>query len=302
MSRGCKLLKRELVVLAREGKGSFKTVSDRSKIVERLSHRLLDLNVQIRSAQQLKVRHIELYIESRKAEGISKRTLQNEMAGIRTILSLAGKTKMADPKYERLSNKALGISGDSRMGTKLAISDERYREALALIKAKDEGVAATMQLSRYLGLRNEEAVQAAKSIKTWKQAILRGDERVRVIFGTKGGRARDTRVVDKEKVLSAINEAILCAEKNNGKLIDMPSLQQALDRYINIMRRVGGLKYDNSNHSLRYAYAQDAEKYYISKGFTQKEASALTSIDLGHGDGRGDYIKRVYSQKELGEE
>lgn len=127
MSRGCKLLKRELVVLAREGKGSFKTVSDRSKIVERLSHRLLDLNVQIRSAQQLKVRHIELYIESRKAEGISKRTLQNEMAGIRTILSLAGKTKMADPKYERLSNKALGISGDSRMGTKLAISDERYR-------------------------------------------------------------------------------------------------------------------------------------------------------------------------------
>ncbi|ECC0514288.1 DNA-binding protein, partial [Salmonella enterica] len=246
MSRGCKLLKRELVVLAREGKGSFKTVSDRSKIVERLSHRLLDLNVQIRSAQQLKVRHIELYIESRKAEGISKRTLQNEMAGIRTILSLAGKTKMADPKYERLSNKALGISGDSRMGTKLAISDERYREALALIKAKDEGVAATMQLSRYLGLRNEEAVQAAKSIKTWKQAILRGDERVRVIFGTKGGRARDTRVVDKEKVLSAINEAILCAEKNNGKLIDMPSLQQALDRYINIMRRVGGLKYENS--------------------------------------------------------
>ncbi|WP_079957452.1 integrase domain-containing protein, partial [Salmonella enterica] len=225
-----------------------------------------------------------------------------EMAGIRTILSLAGKTKMADPKHERLSNKALGISGASRMGTKLAISDERYREALALIKAKDEGVAATMQLSRYLGLRNEEAVQAAKSIKTWKQAILRGDERVRVIFGTKGGRARDTRVVDKEKVLSAINEAILCAEKNNGKLIDMPSLQQALDRYINIMRRVGGLKYENSNHSLRYAYAQDAEKYYISKGFTQKEASALTSIDLGHGDGRGDYIKRVYSQKELGEE
>ncbi|ELB5688392.1 integrase domain-containing protein [Salmonella enterica] len=302
MSRGCKLLKRELVVLAREGKGSFKTVSDRSKIVERLSHRLLSLNIQIRSAQQLKVRHIELYIESRKAEGISYRTLQNEMAGIRTILYLAGKTKMADPNHERLSNKALGISGASRMGTKLAISDERYREALALIKAKDEGVAATMQLSRYLGLRNEEAIQAVKSIRTWKQAILRGDDRVRIIFGTKGGRARDTRVIDKEKVLSAINDAILCAEKNNGKLIDKPSLQQALDRYINVMRRVGGLKYENSNHALRYAYAQDAEKYYLSKGFTQKEASALTSIDLGHGDGRGDYIKRVYSQKGESEE
>ncbi|EDQ7954753.1 DNA-binding protein [Salmonella enterica] len=302
MSRGNNLLKRDLVVLAREGKGSFKTVSDRSKVVERLSRRLLNLNIQIRSAQQLKVKHIELYIASRKAEGMTNRTLKNEMAGIRTILRLSGKTKMADPNHERLSNKALGISGDSRMGTKVAISDERYREALALIKLKDEGVAATMQLSRHLGLRNEEAVQSVKSIKTWKQAILRGDDCVRVIFGTKGGRARDTRVVDKEKVLSAINNAISYAEKNNGKLIDKPSLQQALDRYINVMRRVGGLKYENSNHSLRYSYAQDAEKYYLQKGFSQKEASALTSIDLGHGDGRGDYIKRVYSQKGEGDE
>ncbi|MFN7073946.1 DNA-binding protein, partial [Proteus mirabilis] len=44
-------------------------------------------------------------------------------------------------------------------------------------------------------------------------------------------------------------------------------------------------------------YAQDVEKYYLSQGFSQKEAYALTSMDLGHGDGRGDYIKRVYSQK-----
>ncbi|ECA1950201.1 DNA-binding protein [Salmonella enterica subsp. enterica serovar Virchow] len=297
MSRGNKLLKRDLVGMAREGKGSFKTVSDRSKIAERLSHRLLELNIQIRSVQQLKVRHVELYIESRKNEGISKRTLQNEMSGIRTILNQSGKTKMADPKHERLSNEALGISGASRTGTKVAVSGERYREALALVKTKDEGVAAVMQLSRYLGLRNEEAVQSVKSIKTWKQAILRGEDCVRVIFGTKGGRARDTRVIDREKVLSAINTAIEHAEKHNGKLIDRPSLQQALDRYINVMRRVGGFKYENSNHALRYAYAQDAEQYYIEKGFSQKEASALTSIDLGHGDGRGDYIKRVYSRK-----
>ncbi|MFN7050350.1 DNA-binding protein, partial [Proteus mirabilis] len=52
-----------------------------------------------------------------------------------------------------------------------------------------------------------------------------------------------------------------------------------------------------SNHGLRYAYAQDVEKYYLSQGVSPKEAYALTSMDLGHGDGRGDYIKRVYSQK-----
>ncbi|EDZ9225646.1 DNA-binding protein, partial [Salmonella enterica] len=122
--------------------------------------RLAGLNIQIRSAAQLKVRHIEQYIESRKNEGISRRTLQNEMSAVRQILNQAGRTKMADPNHERLSNKALGIDGASRAGTKTAITDERYYEALARIRIKDEGVAAVMQLSRYLGLRNEEAVQS----------------------------------------------------------------------------------------------------------------------------------------------
>lgn len=297
MPRSEKLFKRDMATLAKRAGGAFKTVSNRMKISERVAVRLAGLNIQIRSAGQLKVRHIEQYIESRKNEGISYRTLQNEMAGIRQVLNQTGRTKMADPNHERLSNKALGIDGASRAGTKTAITDERYHEALARIRIKDEGVAAVMQLSRYLGLRNEEAVQSVKSLKTWKQAVLDNKECVRVIFGTKGGRTRDTRIVDREKVLSAINNALIQAERNNGKLIDRPSLKQAMDRYINVMRRDGGLKYESSNHALRYAYAQDAEKYYISKGFTSEEACALTSVDLGHGDGRGDYIKRVYSQK-----
>ncbi|EOF5135398.1 integrase domain-containing protein [Salmonella enterica] len=297
MSRSEKLFKRDMVTQAKKVGGAFKTVSNRMKIAERVALRLAGLNIQIRSAAQLKVRHIEQYIESRKNEGISRRTLQNEMSAVRQILNQAGRTKMADPNHERLSNKALGIDGASRAGTKTAITDERYYEALARIRIKDEGVAAVMQLSRYLGLRNEEAVQSVKSLKTWKQAVLGNKECVRVIFGTKGGRTRDTRIVDREKVLSAINNALVHAEKNNGKLIDRPSLKQAMDRYINVMRRDGGLKYENSNHALRYAYAQDAERYYISKGFSPEEACALTSVDLGHGDGRGDYIKRVYSQK-----
>ncbi len=38
----------------------------------------------------------------------------------------------------------------------MAISDERYHTTLVLVRGKDEGVAAAMQLSRYLGLRTEE--------------------------------------------------------------------------------------------------------------------------------------------------
>ncbi|GAA0347912.1 hypothetical protein GCM10009131_29040 [Morganella psychrotolerans] len=66
-------LTKQLTTLARQGGGSFKTVADRSKMAA--------LNIQIRDVKHIKTYHIEKYIRSCQAEGISTRTLQNEMAG-----------------------------------------------------------------------------------------------------------------------------------------------------------------------------------------------------------------------------
>ncbi|MBS9435531.1 integrase domain-containing protein [Photorhabdus hainanensis] len=289
-------LSKQLVTLARQAGGSFKTVSDRMKIAKRLAESMAILNIQIRDIKNMKINHIEKYIDSRKSENISKRTLQNEMAAVRAIFAMAGRSQLANPHHKRLSNHALGLSGASREGTKMAISDERYHTTLVVVRGKDEGVAAAMQLSRYLGLRTEEAVQAAKSLKTWEKALLRGDERVRVVFGTKGGRPRDTTVVDRDKVIQAVRAAIKYANKNQGRLIDKPNLHSAIDRYRNIVREAG-LTGKSSPHSLRYAYAVEAINYHLSKGFSRKEAEAMVSMDLGHGDGRGHYVARVYNRQ-----
>lgn len=187
MSKFSKQLEKQLVTLARKGQGSFKTVADRSRIAERFSERLAKLNIQIRDVKHIKTVHIQKYIHSRQNENISSRTLQNEMAAVRTIMSVAGRNKLADPQHEMLSNKALGISGASRDGTKKAISDDTLREVINYAMKKDEGVALAVQLARYIGLRTEETVQSAKSLKTWQQSLLSGNERVRVVFGTKGG-------------------------------------------------------------------------------------------------------------------
>lgn len=302
MSRRGNALLREMHTYARKGGGGFKTVADRAKIAERIADRLIEMNIQIRSVSQMKVRHIELYIESRKTENISKRTLKNEMSAIRNIFAVAGRQKMADPENPRLSNQALDISDASRAGTKIAISDERFLEACVRVAAHDQGVALVMQLSRHLGLRNEEAVQSAKSVKTWQQSLLQGKERVHIVFGTKGGRPRESLVPDKHTALKIVNAAVKYTEENNGRLINKISLSSAKDRYINVVRRIAGLTGQESNHSMRYAYAQEVEKYYLAQGFSEKEARAMTSMDLGHGDGRGDYVKRVYSQKIAEEE
>ena len=288
-------LNKSLVTLARQAGGSFKTVSDRMKIADRLAERLLKMNIQIRDASHLKTNHIAIYINSRLAENISKRTLQNEMAAIRAVLRLAGKTFMANPTHEKLSNDALGISGASRYGTKVAIPADIYESILDKVREVDKGAAATMELSRQLGLRTEEAIQAVKSLKTWQKTILNQQEKIRVVFGTKGGRPRDTTIINRDALAKVVNDAIKIAADNNGKLIDKIGIHLAIERYRNIVRDAG-LIGQYAPHSLRYAYSRDALVYHRNKGFSQKEAEALVSMDLGHGDGRGHYVARIYNK------
>ncbi|EKN3608789.1 integrase domain-containing protein [Yersinia enterocolitica] len=236
-----------------------------------------------------------IYINSRLAENISKRTLQNEMAAIRAVLRLAGKTFMANPIHEKLSNDALGISGASRDGTKVAIPADIYESILDKVREVDKGAAAAMELSRLLGLRTEEAIQSVKSLKTWQKAILNQQEKIRVVFGTKGGRPRDTTIINRDALAKVVNDAIKIAANNNGKLMDKMGIHLAIERYRNIVREAGLIS-QYAPHSLRYAYSRDALVYHRNKGFSQKEAEALVSMDLGHGDGRGHYVARIYNK------
>ncbi|MGV4276158.1 integrase domain-containing protein [Citrobacter farmeri] len=293
-------LNKNLKTLARQAGGSFKTVSDRMKIADRFAERLLKLNVQIRDIKNIRTGHIELYMKSRLSEEISRRTLQNEMSAIRALLRVAGKTFMANPAHEKLSNQALGISETSRDGTKVAIPENYFRQILTSVEKKDEGVAYVLRLSRLLGLRTEETVQSAKSLRTWQKALFNGDEKIRVVFGTKGGRPRDTTVLDREATLSAINAALKYLKENNGKLIDKPSLHTAIERYRNVVREAG-LTGKYAPHSLRYAYSVDVMNLHMKNGFSKEEAQALASMDLGHGDGRGHYVARVYNKVESNE-
>lgn len=181
------ILEQEMKRLAQQAGGSHKTVHDRIKLAQRFCERLvLAQNVQIRRVAQLKARHIEGYVRERLAQGITKRSLQNEMAAVRCILKQAGRDRLS--QSERLNNRSLGLSGASRNGMKLAITPEHYRDVLETARAKDPGLAAALELSRLMGLRSQEAVQSAQSLKTWRQALERGEARLTVVFGTKGGR------------------------------------------------------------------------------------------------------------------
>ena len=207
------------------------------------------------STSQLKTRHIAGYIHERLAQGISLRTLQNEMAMVRSILAEAGRMQLS--QSELISNKSLGISVASRDGTHRAIPDALYQQVQDRVRQTDPGLAASLQLARVMGLRGQEAVQCCQSLKTWDKQLEKGAERLSVIFGTKGGRPRITQVIDREAVRQAVKEALNIAGKRDGHLIDKPDLKSAMDYWHNHLRDAG-LTGEYSPHSLRYAWAQDA--------------------------------------------
>jgi len=151
-----------------------------------------------------------------------------------------------------------------------------------------------MKLQRRAGLRVQEAMMSYASLESWLQQLDEGRP-ITVVFGTKGGRAREVKPFNQEGIREAIEEALEVVAQNGGYLIDKPSKKQAKDRYVNCLK-AAGLVGQISSHSLRYRYACEQLKCYLDQGHNMKEALALVAMELGHGDGRGRYIKRVYAR------
>lgn len=114
------------------------------------------------------------------------------------------------------------------------------------------------------------------------------------MFGTKGGRPRDVYIINPQQTLQVVNNALTIMAQQNGKLIDKPSLKLAMNYWRNSTYRLG-LTGQIAPHSLRYALTQKQQvDQYLIQGYSEQEALAKASMDLGHGDGRGRFIKQVY--------
>lgn len=287
-------LKNELKQTAKQAKGAFKTEYERKKIAARFLAYLKISNIQIRDVDQIKAKYIEGYIQHRLIQGKCKRTLQNEMSALRQILRTAGRDKLAESA--RISNQNLGLAGASRQGNKLAISQSDYNKIHQKALDKQAGFAAAIELARTFGLRGEEAVQSCQSLNTWLTTLEQGTDTIKIIFGTKGGRPRDVFIIDRVHAISVIRNALTICEQQRGRLLDKPNLKQAMTYWRNHCRTIG-LIGQYSPHSLRYAFSQDMIRFYQTKGLSKREALALTAMNLGHGDGRGRYVERVYGNK-----
>lgn len=270
--------------------GATLTKSAREHSLKHFSQTLKSKGIDSR-LNNISAKDVERYISIQKSSNVSSRTLQNRMSHLRAELKAIGRDKLANSV--RLSSKALAISGASRDGTHRALSQEEYSAKLQAMQSTNPNAAACMMLQKELGLRAREAVQSVASLSSWQKALERGD-RIHIAHGTKGGRARDSMANDQQAALRAVKTAIYAVKANGGALMPSSSLQGAMRAYGRACEAVD-LRGDHASHALRCMYAQDRfEQYLQANGGDQREALALTSLDLGHGDGRGTYVKQVY--------
>jgi hypothetical protein len=108
-----------------------------------------------------------------------------------------------------------------------------------------------------------------------------------MIEGTKGGRMRDVAAVRCAlEILEASGRRYLLA---CAKGVETTGLEQAVRVYSKFCSRAG-----LQSHAARYAFAEERMQAYRNEGYSQREARIATSLDLGHGDGRGRYVASVY--------
>lgn len=281
------MINKELGKAAHAVGGSFKTRDARIMHVRMFSSFLKAKNIRIEKIAHIKAKHIRAFVQARLGDGIQPRTLQNELASLRGVLRHVGRDKLSD--LPELSNKMLGLGGASRAGKKTALKPERATQLTEGVA--DIGVRACISLEQALGLRREEAVKSFKSLHSWQRQLLAGRP-VRVIYGTKGGRPRFVHPFNVERALIAVTEAIKVV-KAYGVLINKKDEKSAMRLYSRQMHKAGFRGFE-SGHALRYQFAHDQFAGYLQQGLTRGEALAATSLDLGHGDGRGNYVKRVY--------
>ncbi|WP_288128541.1 integrase domain-containing protein [Thiomonas sp.] len=280
-----------------EGKKSTRTRAERHAFYADLeafakARRFSDL-----TPANLTRRQLQQYVEHAQARGVSHRSIQNRLAHIRVALRGVGLGAKAESK--EWSNDAFGVAslrGD-RVGKHRAVTEIELTAAQAHAGALgDRGMEFIVlsALQRCLGLRAQEAIQAAGSLAAWERCLVQ-NRPITVSEGTKGGRARTAVVPEglRERALIAVRAAQDLAQRHGGKLVDASSLKAARDRYRHTCAACG-LVGEVASHGLRYAWAQDRYRAYQREGFAPAEAVRRLSEDLGHGSGRGRYVRMVY--------
>lgn len=287
-----------MVAALRMGQGATRTREEKHATFVDLHNFLKSQRFGVVEPQHLSLKHVRGYVTHLKERGVGMRSIQNRLAHIRCALRGVGLGAKADST--EWGNPSLGVASPegSRLGKHRGITDAELvaaQSAAAPWGERGREFVVLSELQASFGLRQQEAVQSAPTLSEWRRALQEGRP-IQVVHGTKGGRPRASFMPEELRLRAqaAVDAALkLLADRPQGYLVASANLQAARDRYRHTCAQAG-LSGEISSHGLRYAWAAARYREYRRDGLDDREAVRRLSLDLGHGDGRGRYVRMVY--------
>ena len=255
-------------------------------------------NFKAQNIRNLTDKHIRYFVDSQLNDGVSPRTLQKQVAGIKHFLLIAG-AKVT------VTNRELGIAGRKFQALE-GVSPAEYRRALTLCAARGKRFEAlAIRAMYFLGLRSNEVVNL-------RYGSLRDARRTGVLViehGTKGGRKRSLTLTDDQMDVAweleasstspdgRANSDKVFASRQKGAVLKQK--RRLHNFFANYGRRIAdpGRTGSLSCHSFRRAAAQSL---YDRERGAKSDAESMAAVRelLGHSRNRPDIdALYVYNRK-----
>lgn len=263
----------------------------------------LDANFKLQNLRNLQDKHLVAYLQYRQEQGLSAKTLKNDLAAIRFLHDMVPQSRheLSDndvlaKTYDVYLDKTPAVKGDR------AWTEEEYKGMQTLAaqmaqKSDVHGVTARdvrdlLPICRTMGLRIAEAVcmrraQAEQALRTGvykvgseaKNGLHREvplssevreilEERLQHI--PRGGRLFAPESV---KVHQVINRVEKFLERHRGLVVTSEGQQRRLYE---------GKSAPLTYHGLRYGYVQDRMHEEMAKGCSYEQAAQVVTKEVGH--------------------
>lgn len=268
------------------------TQEKRQGVLENGFADLFELNIKLGTPRNFKAKHMETLAKHWESKGQSASTIQNKICIFRIFVNVwLNKPNVILDSKDYVSNP------DSVHRQYSALADKSWEGNGIDVEAKLQEIYA---LDRYIGLqaRLEDAfgLRGREAIEFRPHVDDRGDH-IEIFRGTKGGRSRIGWVRNKYQrdVLEACKQ--LVRHKNSDMRHPGHDIEQALNRYQYIMRKVGITRSELgvTPHGLRTGFANRRYQHYAGArspvqgglvGQVDRETDAMarlrTSEELGH--------------------
>lgn len=253
----------------------------------------------LKNLRNLQDKHVIAYIKYRQENGISAKTIKNDLGAIRYLHDMVPFTKhtLSDNKalqkqHEITLNKTPAVKGNRGWTNEEFKNLYRFANERAFENKTAADTRDVMILCRTMGLRVAEAVamhrsQAEEALRTGVYQV-KGEAKNGKWRQVPLSRSVEQMLSNRLKSLERGNKVFVSPNEKTHQAINRVEkfLQNHRDKFVTQDGQNKRMYEDKPNsltfHGLRYNYVQDRINEELAKGYNYEQAATIVTKEVGH--------------------